>query len=283
MKQQLAFTKMQGLGNDFIVIDAISQKIKLTTKQIRFLADRRFGVGCDQILLIEPATQKNIDFFYRIYNADGSEVAQCGNGARCIAKFLYNHGYINKRNIKIATKQRALELYLEANGQVTVNMGLPITAPQKIPLLSSKAKQKYKIAVANDVVEVGALSLGNPHAVLQVQSVVHAPVGTMGALLVAHPNFPEGVNVNFMQVIDRSHIRLRVFERGVGETLACGSGACAAVIIGHIWKLLGNRVQVELPGGILQVKWQGGKNPVYLTGPAEHVFDGSIMLQNKNR
>lgn len=261
---KIAFTKMQGLGNDFIVIDATKKAFALTKSQIRKLADRHFGVGCDQLLIITSAPKRNVDFGYRIFNADGSEVSQCGNGARCIAKYIHDKKLSKKNLLKIATKAGALELKLEKNNQVTVNMGIPIFTDNK----------NYLLPVGNQSIEIGEVDMGNPHAVIIVDNDDQAPVKELGAQIEKHPHFPQGVNVGFMQIINPKKIRLRVFERGVGETLACGSGACAAVAVGKIRGLLDSQVNVELLGGNLHTQWNGEGQPLFMTGPAEKVFTG---------
>lgn len=274
----LKFTKMQGLGNDFVVIDAIRQTVKLSPEKIRFLADRHFGVGCDQVLLVESAHQSHADFRYRIFNADGSEVAQCGNGARCFARFVREQGLSDKDEIQVDTDAGRLVLRLSGAGQVTVNMGVPRHAPAEIPLLMPAERFRYTLEIDGRTWTFGAVSMGNPHAVLLVDEVDGAPVETLGPCLENHPTFPERVNVGFMQVVDAHHIRLRVFERGSGETLACGSGACAAAVVGIEQGLSLSPVSVELPGGALSIAWQGRGYPVFMTGPALTVFEGSIEL-----
>ncbi len=275
---RLAFTKMHGLGNDFVVIDAISQSVALTTEQVRFLADRRFGVGCDQLLVVEPAQTAEADFRYRIYNADGGEVEQCGNGARCFARFVRDKGLTDKDSIRVETLGGPLTLVIEADGQVRVNMGVPRLEPADIPFNADARSAQYDLDVDGERYHIGAVSMGNPHAVLRVDDVDTAPVATLGPRIERHPDFPNRVNAGFMQVVDRSHIRLRVFERGAGETLACGTGACAAVVAGRVQSLLDSPVTVELPGGRLVVSWNGPGEPVFMTGPATTVFEGMIDL-----
>lgn len=274
----IEFTKMHGLGNDFVVIDAIRQQIALTAEQIRFLADRHFGIGCDQVLLVEPAVSGNADFRYRIFNADGGEVAQCGNGARCFARFVREHGLSDKEQIRVDTGSGQLLLRFHDDGMITVNMGIPRHKPAQIPLQAEQESKFYTVSVADTEKAFGAVSMGNPHAVLQVHDIRTAPVDELGPILERHPFFPERTNVGFMQVIDRRHIQLRVYERGAGETLACGSGACAAVVVGIEQNLLDQRVTVTLPGGALSIEWQGRGHPVYMTGPAVTVFEGTITL-----
>jgi diaminopimelate epimerase len=272
------FTKMHGLGNDFVVIDAVRQSVALTPEQARFLADRRQGVGCDQILLVENPSTPEVDFRYRIFNADGGEVEQCGNGARCFARYVYEEGLTTKTRIPVETAGGRMELVLLDDGQVTVNMGVPRLLPEEIPFDAPAQAQHYALNVNSLSVDIGAVSMGNPHAVLTVENVDTAPVGTLGPLLERHVRFPKRVNVGFMQVITRKHIRLRVFERGAGETAACGSGACAAVAVGHIQGTLDKDVRVNLTGGDLVISWAGIGQPLYMTGPATRVFEGQIEL-----
>jgi diaminopimelate epimerase len=266
------------LGNDFVVIDAIRQKVHLTPEKIRFLADRHFGVGCDQVLLVESAHQAHADFRYRIFNADGSEVAQCGNGARCFARFVRDQGLSAKDEIQVDTDAGRLVLRHSDADQITVNMGVPRHAPAEIPLEAEEERYRYPVEVDGRTWSFGAVSMGNPHAVLLVDDVDSAPVETLGPRLESHAVFPERVNVGFMQVQDAHNVRLRVFERGSGETLACGSGACAAVVVGIEQGLLLSPVKVELPGGKLSIAWQGRGFPVFMTGPAVKVFEGEIEL-----
>ena len=273
----IAFTKMHGLGNDFVVIDAISQDVSLSTEQIRKLADRHFGIGCDQLLLVERP-QGNADFRYRIFNSDGGEVEQCGNGARCFVHFVRAHGLTDKSEITVETAGGTIRPRIEADGRVTVDMGVPRFAPREIPFNAEQESLRYELLVGDSTVTIGAVSMGNPHAVIQVDSVHAAPVTTLGPLIERHPRFPKRVNAGFMEVVTPQHIRLRVYERGAGETLACGTGACAAVAIGRRWGLLEESVNVELPGGNLTIHWQGDNNPVWMTGPALRVFEGRIEL-----
>jgi len=273
----LNFTKMHGLGNDFVVINGFENPVKLTVEQLRFLADRRFGVGCDQILLVERAQTEGVDFRYRIFNADGSEVQQCGNGARCFARFVRDEGLSTKSVIPVETAGGKIVLYLQADGQVQVNMGSPRFAPAELPFLATEALS-YTLEVEGEKYQIGAVSMGNPHAVLPVDDVDLADVARLGALIEHHERFPERVNVGFMQIVDREMIRLRVFERGAAETLACGTGACAAVAVGQRQGLLADRVQVKLPGGSLLIEWQGEAHDLYMTGPAERVYKGVIQL-----
>jgi diaminopimelate epimerase len=275
---KLQFSKMHGLGNDFVVIDAISQTIDLTPSQIRFLADRHFGVGCDQVLLVERPTKPSVDFRYRIFNADGGEVEQCGNGARCFARFVREQGMSDKNTIAVETNAGDILLTVDRDEQVTVNMGVPHLEPAQIPFAFERQADTYTIDVNGELVSLGTVSIGNPHAVIRVSDVALAPVSRLGPLIERHAQFPKRVNVGFMQVLDPGHIKLRVFERGAGETLACGTGACAAVVVGNIWEVLESRVKVDLPGGSLLIQWLGEGHPVMMTGPATTVFTGTIEL-----
>ena len=274
---KLKFTKMQGLGNDFVVLDGINQAITLDPQQIRRLADRHFGIGCDQLLLVEKAIGQ-ADFRYRIFNADGGEVEQCGNGARCFVRYVHDHGLTEKREIRIETLSGVISPKLEMDGKITVNMGIPIFAPDKIPFVTEKQALTYQLELPEGPVTISALSMGNPHAVRVVRDTENAPVETEGALIESHPRFPKHVNVGYMQVIDRTNIKLRVFERGAGETLACGTGACAAVVAGINLGLLDNRIIVSTKGGELTIDWRGNDEPVWMTGPAVTVFEGEINL-----
>jgi diaminopimelate epimerase len=275
---KLTFTKMHGLGNDFVVIDAIRQSIALSRAQIQWIAHRHFGVGCDQLLLVQVPETECADFRYRIFNADGREVEQCGNGARCFARFVRDQGLTDKNDIMVETTKGIIRIQLQSDGQVKVNMGTPRFAPPDIPFISDIQVPRYALEVEGNTVDIGAVSMGNPHAVLQIEDVEHAPVASLGPLIEVHPRFPQRVNVGFMQILTPEHIRLRVFERGVGETLACGSGACAAVVVGHNQGLLAEAVQVDLRGGSLRIEWQGGLAPVWMSGPAVRVFEGLIQL-----
>ncbi len=275
---ELAFTKMHGLGNDFVVFDAINQVVSLSAEQIRFIADRHFGVGCDQLLLVEAADRPGVDFRYRIFNSDGGEVEQCGNGARCFVRFVHDKGLTQKNPITVSTNTGIIELTEQEDGQVTVNMGIPRFEPKDIPFIAEQRADRYEVALPSQTVEIGAVSMGNPHAVLLVDDVRQAPVIQLGPLLESHNRFPRRVNVGFMQIIDTLNINLRVFERGVGETQACGTGACAAVAVGRKWGLLQEQVNVNLPGGQLMIQWAGEGEPVWMTGPAESVFEGRISI-----
>jgi diaminopimelate epimerase len=275
---RLSFTKMHGLGNDFVVVDAFSRALDLTPAEVRFLADRRFGVGCDQVLLVTRPSGPQADFGYRIFNADGGEVEQCGNGARCFAKFVRDRGLTDRDAIRVETRAGTIVPRVEPDGQVTVDMGRPRFAPADLPFLAEAEAPEYELEVDGERLRIGAVSMGNPHAVLRVADVATAPVAALGPRMEAHPRFPRRVNAGFMEVVAPDRIRLRVFERGVGETLACGTGACAAVAVGRRWGLLGEAVEVELPGGRLRVRWDGGDGPVWMTGPAVTVFEGTIEL-----
>ncbi len=273
---KLRFTKMQGLGNDFVVFDAIRQRVELSPAQIRRLADRHFGIGCDQILLVEPPTRHEADFRYRIFNADGGEVAQCGNGARCFVRFVHEQGLTSKREIRVETAAGIIVPRLEDDGQVTVDMGAPRFEPRDIPFDAPARALLYDLDVQGTHLVISALSMGNPHAVTLVEDVHRAPVAELGPLIEYHPRFPERVNAGFMQVLDRHHILLRVYERGSGETLACGTGACAAAVAGILRGLLDTPVRVTTRGGDLSIHWAGEDTPVYMTGPAVTVFQGEI-------
>ncbi len=274
----LRFTKMHGIGNDFVVIDAIRQQVDLCPGQVRFLADRRYGVGCDQVLLAEPATEAGADFRYRIFNADGSEVEQCGNGVRCLAVFLADQGYTSERELVIQTLGGPTRVILQPDGRVAVDMGAPRLEPSTIPFLAERQQTTYPLDVDGERLTIAALSMGNPHAVIQVAEVESAPVARLGPLIENHTAFPRRANAGFMQVVDRSRIRLRVHERGAGETLACGTGACAAVVAGRMQGLLADEVRVSLPGGELLIHWNGNGGSVWMTGPATTVFSGEVEL-----
>lgn len=272
------FTKMHGLGNDFMVIDAINQTINLTPEQIRLWADRHFGIGFDQLLIVEPPKTADTLFTYRIFNADGGEVEQCGNGARCFARFVRDKKLTDKKEIPVGTASGRIVLHITESGDVTVDMGHPVFTPAKIPFVTEHQANNYTL-ILDDGSQwlIDALSMGNPHAVLQVENIDTAPVGHIGPIIEHHPQFPKRVNVGFMQIIDRQHIRLRVFERGSGETLACGTGACAAVVSGIRRGLLDSPCQVQVRGGNLSVAWAGNpEDAVLMTGPAQSVFEGQI-------
>jgi len=275
MQTPLPFTKMHGLGNDFIVLNNLASKIHLTPEQIRLMADRHFGIGCDQILLLEPALNPTVDFGYRIFNNDGSESGQCGNGVRCLARFINYHKLSDKTTLTIATATSTMQVQLLANNNVQVNMGQPNFNPEALPMLLPQ-QSEYEIIINKQTLKFNALSMGNPHIVIRVENFNDAEIQTLGQLLNnEHPIFPEGVNVGFMQIIDRQRINLRVFERGAAETLACGSGACAAMVAAHQQGWADANVQINLPGGTLQLQWQPG-NPVLMTGPTRLVYDGTF-------
>jgi diaminopimelate epimerase len=282
---RLRFTKMQGAGNDFVVLDGIGGPVALSAGQLRRLADRRFGVGADQILLVERAVAPGVDFRYRIFNADGGEVEQCGNGARCFVRFVHDRGLTRKRAIRVETLGGVIEPRLEDDGRVTVDMGVPVFEPARVPFdaegLVARAEQRdrlWPLEVGGRTVELSVLSMGNPHAVQRVGDVERAPVPADGPLIERHARFPRRVNAGFMQVLDRHAIRLRVWERGAGETLACGTGACAAVVAGILRGALDPPVTVHTRGGELRIAWAGAGRPVLMTGPAEAVFEGEIEL-----
>jgi diaminopimelate epimerase len=278
---QLAFTKMHGLGNDFVVIDATRPPHDALFRQpdpalLRRLAERHFGVGCDQVLVVEPPPSADVDFGYRIFNADGSEVGQCGNGVRCLARFVRDRGLSKKAQLRVRTLSATMELRLRDDGLVTVDMGVPRFDPADIPLNLPARAPRYRLDVQGQTVEFGAVSMGNPHAVIAVRSVDSAPVAALGPALQRQAAFPQSVNVGFLQVIDAGNARLRVYERGSGETLACGSGACAAMAVGQSWGMLGPRVTMQLRGGTLELEWAGEGQPLYMTGPAVTVFEGRL-------
>ncbi len=281
---RIRFTKMHGLGNDFVVLDAINQAFVPTPAQARWLADRHFGVGCDQLLIVEKAGSPGVDFRYRIFNADGGEVEQCGNGARCFVRFVHEQGLTGKREIRVETRSGLIAPRLEADGQVTVDMGAPRFAPAEIPFASDSDAAVQPLDVDGQTVEISAVSMGNPHAVQVVADVDTAPVAVQGPLIESHPRFPRRVNAGFMQVVDRHAIRLRVYERGTGETLACGTGACAAVVAGIRRGLLDTPVRVATRGGELSIAWAGDRGgqyaPVLMTGPATTVFSAEIDIPN---
>ncbi len=274
----LKFTKMHGTGNDFVVLDGVRQSVHLTPEQLRLLADRHFGVGCDQILLVETAQSPEADFRYRIFNADGGEVEQCGNGARCFVRFVHDQGLTHKREITVETKCGLISPRLEEDGHITVNMGEPIFEAARIPFNSHSDALVQPLQVGNETVQITAVSMGNPHAVQIVEDVEHAPVTTQGTLIEHHPLFPKRVNAGYMQIVDRQHIKLRVYERGTGETLSCGTGACAAAVAGMRRGLLDDHVQVATKGGVLSIAWAGEGTSVMMTGPAISVYEGEINI-----
>ena len=275
---QLHFTKMQGLGNDFVVIDAFRQPIALSASQIRAIADRHFGIGCDQLLVVEKPTRTDADFRYRIFNADGGEVEQCGNGARCFVRYVHEQGLTDQNEIRVETARGIIRPRLENNGLVTVDMGAPRFTPADIPFIADNAAPTYALALPGETIEISALSMGNPHAVQIVDNLETAPVERQGPQIERHPRFPNRVNAGFMQIVDRQHVQLRVYERGAGETLACGTGACAAAVAGIRLGLLNSPVTVAMRGGELVIHWDGQAEPVLMTGPAVTVFQGTIPL-----
>ncbi|WP_047607645.1 diaminopimelate epimerase [Rahnella aquatilis] len=274
----MQFSKMHGLGNDFMVVDAVTQNVYFSPELIRRLSDRHRGVGFDQLLVVEPPYDPELDFHYRIFNADGSEVAQCGNGARCFARFVRIKGLTNKRDIRVSTQTGRMVLTVTEDEEVQVNMGEPVFEPQQVPFRAAKPEKTYILRAEERTVFCGVVSMGNPHCVLQVDDVLTAEVEVLGPMLESHERFPERVNVGFMQILSPESVKLRVYERGAGETQACGSGACAAVAVGIQQGLLAEEVQVELPGGSLDIRWKGPGHPLYMTGPATHVYDGFIHL-----
>jgi diaminopimelate epimerase len=273
---KLKFTKMHGLGNDFVVFDATRAPIALTREELRRIADRHFGIGCDQILQVEKPREAGTDFYYRIFNADGGEVEQCGNGARCFVRYVRDHGLSGKSEIRVGTLSGVIVPRLEADGQVSVDMGVPQFEPSCIPFQAERRALTYTLEIGAKSVVISALSMGNPHAVQIVHDVDNAPVQTEGAAIEVHPRFPQRVNAGYMQMMSRDHVKLRVFERGAGETLACGTGACAAAVAGIPRGLLDKRVTVTPRGGDLGISWEGDGKPVLMTGPAVTVFEGEM-------
>lgn len=274
----MKFTKMHGLGNDFVVIDAVTQNVRITASMVRRLADRKTGIGCDQVLVIEPPSAADIDFDYRIFNCDGAEVEQCGNGARCLARFVHDRQLTGKKSIQVQTSNRVMTLNLINKNLVAVDMGIPELDPPAIPFQASEPALLYDINVNGQERRIAAVSMGNPHAVLTVADVDSAPVAELGAALESHERFPNRVNVGFMQIVDRSEIKLRVFERGVGETEACGSGACAAAVAAIQQQLVDSPVTVHLTRGSLKIDWKGTGHPLIMSGPAKTVFHGRIRI-----
>ena len=274
----MKFTKMHGLGNDFVVIDAVTQNVRITASMVRRLADRKTGIGCDQVLVIEPPSAADIDFNYRIFNCDGAEVEQCGNGARCLARFVHDRQLTGKKSIQVQTSNRVMTLNLINKNLVAVDMGIPELDPQAIPFQASEPALLYDFDVNGQTQRIAAVSMGNPHAVLTVADTETAPVAEVGAAIESHERFPNRVNVGFMQIIDRSEIKLRVFERGVGETEACGSGACAAAVAAIQQQLVDSPVTVHLTQGSLKIDWKGSGHPLIMSGPAKTVFHGRIRI-----
>ena len=275
---RLRFTKMHGAGNDFVVVDATKAPFTLDARSIRRLADRHAGIGFDQMLVVEPARSRDTDFYYRIFNCDGGEVSQCGNGARCFVRYVHDKGLSAKNPLRVETRSGIIEPRLETDGRVTVNMGVPVFEPARIPFAADRHASTYALEVGGKTLEISAVSMGNPHAVQVVPDVDAAPVASDGPLIERHPRFAERVNAGFMQIVDRRHIKLRVFERGAGETLSCGTGACAAVAAGIARGLLDSPVRVETRGGALEIAWPGEAQPVSMTGPAQSVFEGEIEV-----
>ncbi|TAL63875.1 MAG: diaminopimelate epimerase [Legionella sp.] len=274
----IQFTKMHGLGNDFMMLDGVHQKLEFTTNDIAQWSQRNTGVGFDQCLIIEPSSSPDIDFNYRIFNADGQEVGQCGNGARCLALFAHRYGLTTKTQLRVATRTTRMQLMINPDKTVTVDMGIPQLKPSSIPLLAQQQEPEYELKLLDgNSVQIHAIQVGNPHAVLLVSDVQTAPVQQLGAQICQHPHFPEQTNVGFMQIISPTHIKLRVFERGAGETQACGSGAVAAVAIGRLYHQLAAEVRVSLPGGDLIIHWPNKNEPILLTGPATFVYEGSLL------
>jgi diaminopimelate epimerase len=278
MAMRLKFTKMHGLGNDFVVFDATVNPLDLSSAQFKQIADRHFGIGCDQILLVEKPREAGTDFHYRIFNADGGEVEQCGNGARCFVRFVHEHGLTDKREIRVGTRAGIIVPRLETDGCVTVNMGVPLFEPAAIPFIAERRQVTYPLEVSGRTIEINAVSMGNPHAVQLVADAAAAPVTGEGPQIENHERFPRRVNAGFMQIVSRGHVVLRVWERGAGETLACGTGACAAAVSGITRGLLDEKVRITTRGGELSILWRGEGKPVMMTGPASTVFEGEIEL-----
>lgn len=272
------FTKMHGLGNDFVVLDLITQRLKVNERTVLKLADRHTGIGFDQLLIVQPPTQPDMDFAYRIFNADGSEVEHCGNGARCFARFVREKKLTHKDEIHVETAKGRAILHLREDRQVKVDMDVPVLTPEQIPFTADQQADSYQIEVDGETFTIGAVSMGNPHGVLVFDDIDTAPVETLGPALEAHPRFPAKANIGFMQILSRNEVKLRVYERGAGETRACGTGACAAVVAGRLQGLLDEHVKVNLPGGTLEIQWQGKDHSLFMTGPATTVFEGQIFL-----
>jgi diaminopimelate epimerase len=274
----MKFTKMHGLGNDFVVIDAVTQNVRVSAAMARRLADRKTGIGCDQVLVVEPPSEVDIDFNYRIFNSDGAEVEQCGNGARCLARFVHDRRLTGKNPIRVKTANRVIELEMGDKNLVSVDMDIPELEPAKIPFEAAEKALLYPIDVDGQSYQVAAVSMGNPHAVLRVDDIDSAPVAELGAKIESHQRFPNRVNVGFMQIVNRNEIKLRVFERGVGETEACGSGACAAAVAALQQGLVDSPVTMQLTRGSLKIDWQGEGQGLIMTGPAATVFHGRIRI-----
>ena len=278
---KVRFTKMHGAGNDFVVIDNVRQNLDLSASQIRRLANRQRGIGCDQVLIVGPPDSPDADFRYHIFNADGSEAGQCGNGARCFARFVREQRLSLKPKLRVQAPNGLMQLDTANDGRILAEMGIPIFTPSAVHFTTDKEQLEYTLTVSDTRLTMGVLSMGNPHAVMTVENVQTAPVASLGATIEGHPKFTDRVNVGFMQVLSRDEIKLRVFERGAGETLACGTGACAAVVHGIRKNLLNNAVTVHLPGGKLSVTWEGTGTAAWLSGPTASVFEGTINLQNR--
>ena len=276
---KLSFSKMQGAGNDFVIIDAVTQVVDLSTAHIKRIADRRRGVGCDQVLLLSPPDDPDADFRYSIFNADGSRAGQCGNGARCVGRFLREKKLTRQRELTLLTDGEPLSLSITEDGRVFAGLAAPKFSPESVPFSASETAAQYPLEVQGQNLSVGVLSMGNPHAILMVDDCDSAPVSSLGPLIESHERFPDRVNVGFLQVNSRNDAKLRVYERGVGETEACGSGACAAAVHGIQLGLLDPDVTLQLPGGKLTVSWEGGNSQVWLGGPTASVFDGTISLR----
>ena len=274
----MKFTKMHGLGNDFVVIDAVTQNVSVTASMARRLSDRKTGIGCDQVLVVEPPSDADIDFNYRIFNCDGAEVEQCGNGARCLARFVKDRRLTGKNPIRVKTSNRVIELHISDKNLVSVDMGIPEFEPSKIPFEAPLAATVYDLDVDGQSEQIAAVSMGNPHAVLKVDDVAKAPVAKLGAKIESHPRFPNRVNVGFMQILGPNEIKLRVYERGVGETEACGSGACAAAVAAILQDAVDSPVTLQLTRGSLKIDWQGEGHALIMTGPAKTVFHGRIRI-----
>lgn len=274
------FTKMHGLGNDFVVFDATREPLSLTAEQVIAIADRRFGIGCDQLLLVEPPRSDDTEFYYRIFNANGSEVEHCGNGARCFARFVHDQRLTTSNPVAVGTDNGRITLELLPNGEVKVDMGPPVLAPEKIPFIAEQQAPEYAVHIGESALALGAVSMGNPHAILRVDNIDEAPVASLGPQIEVDKRFPNHVNAGFLQVVDSSHGRLRVWERGAGETLACGTGACAAMVSGVVRGWFGNEVELSLRGGTLNLRWDGDGSSVLMTGPASTVFSGTIDLES---
>ncbi len=276
----LRFTKMHGLGNDFMMVDLVSQRAHIYPDTIRKLADRRTGIGFDQLLTVSPPDDPNADFRYTIFNADGSEAEQCGNGARCFLRFVRDQGLTTKSFLRLQTISGQISCRLEKDGNITVNMGTPILQPAKIPFLADSQQILYELEQPNssEITTAAVVNVGNPHAVISVKDLDNAPIASLGPIIESHERFPEKVNVGFMQILSRKQIRLRVYERGVGETQACGSGACAAIVAGRLQDLLDEHIEVELPGGKLELRWAGENTPIMMKGPACRIYEGRLQI-----